>query len=98
MGYQASQAQSGELSFEGLEEFEQVVQEEQEGGNRSVEQQQPIEYQHVFPNHYPPNQPQQQARYGQGGAGETNELSPGDGAFEGWDGLEMAPIDPVRSL
>ncbi|GAA5822146.1 hypothetical protein JCM5353_006246 [Sporobolomyces roseus] len=94
MSYQAPQAQSGELSFEGLEEFEQVVQQEREGVTESQPRGQPIEYQQVYSNHYPPSGPQQQARYGQGGAGETSELSPGDGAFEGWDGLEMAPIDP----
>ena len=108
MSYSAP-VQQEELSFEGLEEFEQAVQQEGGGGERSIEQHQPStlgqpQYQQVYQNHYDQNQhptPQQIAPYEQRGGGdeeggEVERQSPGDGAFEGWDGLEMAPIDSVR--
>lgn len=111
MSYSAP-VQQEELSFEGLEEFEQAVQQGGGGGGeRSIEQHQPStlgrpQYQQVYQNHYDQNhnqhhQPQQETPYEQRGrgdeeGGEVEQQSPGDGAFEGWDGLEMAPIDSVR--
>ena len=107
MSYSAP-TQQEELSFEGLEEFEQAVQQGGGGGGeRSIEQHQPStlgrpQYQQVYQNHYDPT-PQQPAPYEPGGGGgeergELEQHSPGDGAFEGWDGLEMASIDPVRRI